>query len=313
MKTKILSLFLLCYSTIIFSQSPCPETPAVNYGGKIYTTVKIGTQCWLKENLEIGIMIPGNQNQSDNKSVEKYFYNNDSLNNKIYGSFYQWNEAMQYKIDPGSRGICPLGWHIPTQSEFQILADYVQNNGNALKAIGSGTGNGSGTNSSGFSSLICGYRGNDGYFVYQNGSVRYWTSTQVTPNDANTILLYNNLSNIGMGSGDKEFGYCVRCIKDNNTNEIQKEGLPYKFDLFQNYPNPFNPITIIKFSLPQSKFVTIRVYDLMGRQVFTPVNDKRGPGMHEIEFNGSFLVSGIYFYKIQAGEFSQTRKMILLK
>lgn len=313
MRRKILSLFLLCYSTLIFSQSPCPESPTIIFGGKIYNTVKIGSQCWLKENLEIGIMILGNKNPSDNKSIEKYYYNNDSTNNKIYGAFYQWNEAMQYKTDSGSQGICPLGWHIPTQAEFQTLANYVQNDGNALKAIGSGAGNGTGTNTSGFSALISGYRGNDGTFGYQNISVRYWTSTQVSPNDANTIMLYNNLGNIGMGSGDKEFGYCVRCIKDNNINEVMKGEVPYKFILFQNYPNPFNPSTTIKYSLPKSEFVTIRIYDALGREIVTLVNEKLLPGDYEVKFDASSLVSGIYFYKLISGNLLSVKKMILIK
>lgn len=97
----------------------------INYGGKIYNTIQIGDQWWLRENLQIGIMIPGNRDATDNGVIEKYCFNNDSVNYRNYGAYYQWNEAMQYSTIPGARGICPEGWHIPTNEEFQKLCDFV--------------------------------------------------------------------------------------------------------------------------------------------------------------------------------------------
>ncbi|MBK7631804.1 MAG: hypothetical protein IPJ23_14080 [Ignavibacteriales bacterium] len=85
------------------------------YEGKTYGTVLIGTQCWMKENLNVGTMIQGNSNQSNNGVKEKYCYNNDTANCSIYGGLYQWNEAMQYVTTEGARGICPEGW-IPTRA-----------------------------------------------------------------------------------------------------------------------------------------------------------------------------------------------------
>ena len=194
----------------------CPGVPQVIYAGKTYNTVLIGNQCWLKENLDVGTMIQGNQNASNNSSVEKYCSNNDPNNCSTYGGLYQWNEAMQYVISSGARGICPDGWHIPTIAEFEQLANsnLVQNNGNALKAIGQGTGNGAGANTSGFSALLAGYRGNDGTSYYLGGHTRIWGSIESASNGANFIHLYFNLGNIGFGNGDKDFGYSVRCLKD---------------------------------------------------------------------------------------------------
>ena len=88
---------------------------------------------------------------------------------------------------------------------------------------------------------------------------------------------------------------------------------PYKFSLEQNYPNPFNPGTIIKYSIPFSSFVLIKVYNILGNEVTNLVNEEKSAGDYEIEFNASDLPSGIYFYTIRTGKFIQTKKMILLK
>jgi hypothetical protein len=92
----------------------------------------------------------------------------------------------------------------------------------------------------------------------------------------------------------------------------------YKFSLEQNYPNPFNPITKIKYTIPSvgtslMKFVQLKVYDVLGNEVATLVNEEKPAGSYEVEFDASGLSSGIYFYKLQAGSFIDTRKMLLLK
>jgi hypothetical protein len=89
--------------------------------------------------------------------------------------------------------------------------------------------------------------------------------------------------------------------------------LPTSFSLQQNYPNPFNPTTTINYSIPKSGFVTIKVYDILGREVEALVNENRSVGNYSIQFNASKLVSGVYFYRMQAGDFIQTKKLILLK
>ena len=77
--------------------------------GQEYSTVQIGSQCWMAENLNIGIMIPGANTMGNNEEIEKYCYNNDESNCDIYGGLYQWNEMMQYTTTPGVQGICPTG------------------------------------------------------------------------------------------------------------------------------------------------------------------------------------------------------------
>ena len=89
--------------------------------------------------------------------------------------------------------------------------------------------------------------------------------------------------------------------------------LPSKFKLEQNYPNPFNPSTKIDFQIPVLSFVEIKVYDLLGREVATLVNEEENPGEYETTFDGSKLASGVYFYRMQAGDFIQTKKLLLMK
>ncbi|HMU41935.1 MAG TPA: T9SS type A sorting domain-containing protein [Ignavibacteriaceae bacterium] len=95
--------------------------------------------------------------------------------------------------------------------------------------------------------------------------------------------------------------------------EAQETDLPSNFNLAQNYPNPFNPSTKIRYSVPISEFVTLKVYDVLGNEVAALVNEEKPAGTYEVNFNASQLSSGIYFYKLQAGSFVETKKMILLR
>ena len=103
-------------------------------------------------------------------------------------------------------------------------------------------------------------------------------------------------------------------IDDNQNHEM-------KYELSQNYPNPFNPITIIKFSIPSithrqaqsDVFVTLKIYDVLGNEIAILVNEEKPSGTYEIEFDGNELTSGIYFYKLQAGNFIETKKMVLIR
>jgi predicted GH43/DUF377 family glycosyl hydrolase len=89
--------------------------------------------------------------------------------------------------------------------------------------------------------------------------------------------------------------------------------IPGAFLLAQNYPNPFNPSTTIKYELPKASHVSLTVYDVLGRQVSVLVNEKKDAGVHEVKFDGSELASGVYFYRIQAGDYVATKKLVLMK
>ncbi|MCX6170090.1 MAG: hypothetical protein NTX65_12155 [Ignavibacteriales bacterium] len=183
-------------------------TKTVIYNGKTYHTVEIGSQVWLRENLDVGEMIPGNKSAGNNGIIEKYCYDNKQENCDKYGGLYQWDEAMQYGKTPGARGICPESWHIPTFEELQTLLAEVYNRGTALKLEG--------TNSTGFSALLAGYRRNDnGTFRNLSTIANIWSSTENNSSGAYYLYLFKEESAaIDLIWNSKVNGFSVRCIKD---------------------------------------------------------------------------------------------------
>ena len=186
---------------LIEGGSPCADA-TVEYGGKTYNTIQIGNQCWLKENLDIGAMILGTEEQTIG---DKYCFGDDAANCDIYGGLYQWQVAQN---------ICPPGWHLPSWAEFTLLTNLVSSSGNALKAVGAGTDAGAGTNTSGFSALLAGYRYIYGIFFYLNNYGYFWSSTEKDEIYSYYIQLHTGNNKIYPRNANKDFGYSVRCIKD---------------------------------------------------------------------------------------------------
>jgi uncharacterized protein (TIGR02145 family) len=329
------------------SSSSCPAT--VLYDGKTYHTVQIGDQCWLKENLDVGTRIDGGTDQANNSTIEKWCYDNNPMNCIAYGGLYQWNEAMQYSTTAGGQGICPTGWHIPTLAEYQTLGTSVSNNGNALKAIGQGSGDGAGTNTSGFSAMLSGIRNLYGVFNYLGTYTSNWSSTESDASNAQYQTLTSFNSNIMLDNWDKGNGFCVRCVRDLvtssslskasqqgaikivATSELPppppgeessslKEQIPTQYALELNYPNPFNPITEIRYQLPEDNYVVLKVYDVLGKEIATLVNGMQTAGYKSVSFDATTIPSGMYFYRLEATSvsdlsktFTQVRKMLLVK
>ena len=94
---------------------------------------------------------------------------------------------------------------------------------------------------------------------------------------------------------------------------LEVEVMPTQFELSQNYPNPFNPTTTISYSIPSSAFVTIKIFDILGNEIRSLVNEEKSAGNYELEFNAANLPSGIYFYRLQTANFIEARKMVLMK
>jgi uncharacterized protein (TIGR02145 family) len=193
-------------------------TDTVTYGGQTYNTVLIGTQCWFKENLNIGTMVTGATTMTDNSTIEKYCYGNTESNCTTYGGLYQWNEAMQYSLDEGAQGICPAGWHIPTDAEQHTLDDYLATGtcnparsgawdcdpaGTALKETGS----------SGFEGKLAGRRNTDGSFVHLSSYAYFWSSS-VSGSNAWYRNLSSRSSTVGRYASLQTYGFSVRCLKD---------------------------------------------------------------------------------------------------
>ena len=99
-----------------------------------------------------------------------------------------------------------------------------------------------------------------------------------------------------------------------NPNKIEQiNNIPLKYNLKQNYPNPFNPSTTIEFTLPKSEFVELKIYNILGKEVSTLVLKKLNQGKHTCTFDGSRLASGVYYYQLTAGDYTEVKKMVLLK
>ena len=221
------NLFVILILVVILCNSGCKKDSSnpiassayetdstVTYFGKSYHKVKIGTQIWMKENLEVGTMKNGSSEKTNNCIIEKYCYNDDPANCITYGGLYQWNEAMQYVTTERTKGICPTGWHIPTIAEYQTLDTAISFNGNSLKAVGQGTGTGAGTNISGFSTLLAGYGDPSGFFFYLGSDTYSWISTEYDEVGASGTYLNGNDSSFDFYHFDQGNGFSVRCVKD---------------------------------------------------------------------------------------------------
>ncbi|MFZ1320660.1 MAG: T9SS type A sorting domain-containing protein, partial [Ignavibacteria bacterium] len=95
--------------------------------------------------------------------------------------------------------------------------------------------------------------------------------------------------------------------------EVVSTEIPEKFFLHQNYPNPFNPVTVIRYDIKETDVVSLKIYDVLGSEKSLIVNEKQSPGSYKIIFDGSFLSGGVYYYKLTSGNFSDTKKFVLIK
>jgi hypothetical protein len=123
-------------------------------------------------------------------------------------------------------------------------------------------------------------------------------------------------SDAGLKPGS--YMYRLKMVDNDGTFEYSSEinveiAPPAMYELSQNYPNPFNPVTIIKYQLPEKQFVTLKIYDALGVEVASLINEEKEAGIHEISFDASSLTSGVYFYTLQSGTIVKTNKMMLLK
>ncbi|MCX6168801.1 MAG: T9SS type A sorting domain-containing protein [Ignavibacteriales bacterium] len=148
---------------------------------------------------------------------------------------------------------------------------------------------------------------------FSNDSGKTWLQQSI-PNTTNTFF--------DITFANEEIGWLLctngKLFYTNNcggyfTSDVQEKILPEDFELSQNYPNPFNPVTTISYSIPKQSSVKLKIYDLLGNEIAVLINEEKSAGNYDVKFNGSSLPSGVYFYTLQAGDFYQTRKLVLLK
>lgn len=204
---------------------PCPGVQSVEYGGQTYNTVQIGGQCWLRENINIGTMITGDP--SNNSMIEKYCYDNDPGNCLLYGGLYMWDEMMQYTTQAGSKGICPQGWHIPTDAEWCTLGLYADpsidcnaigwsgiNAGFRLKSTSGWKEDGNGSDAFNFTALPSGDRNLNGGFDGLQEYAGFWSSSDDFSDNAWIRSFDYSLNGIGRTQNGKDDAFALRCLKD---------------------------------------------------------------------------------------------------
>ena len=217
---------------------PCPGTPTVkDIDDNIYNTIKIGTQCWTKENLKVtkfrdGSLIPldetggtsGNgtgQTWSSRTTGARTVYGHNATNFETYGYLYNW-----YAVND-SRGLCPTGWHVPTYDQWTVLADQLGGlsvAGGKMKVTGTiywNSPNKGASNESGFGALP---GGNRDYLAGQFGEINYkglfWSSTELDQNFARRPQLNNEYEFLYMNQDPKGDGFPIRCLKDTTLNIV---------------------------------------------------------------------------------------------
>jgi len=193
------------------------------YGGQVYHTVIIGSQCWMKENLNLGKWLDQSQNQTQvkNETVEKYCYGNDFVNCDLWGGLYMWSEMMHYETTAGAQGICPAGWHVPDSKDWKQLIRFLGGNelaGGKLKSTGNRdwwVPNVGASNSSQFTAFP------GGYFDYvtqiwvdvHNGGY-FWSSETISNTTSVALQLIRKGGEAELYEENNPSALSVRCIRD---------------------------------------------------------------------------------------------------
>jgi uncharacterized protein (TIGR02145 family) len=172
-----------------------------------YTTIKIGSQCWLAKNLDYGIIIASSQDQRDNCVPEKYCYQDNPINCGTQGGLYQWDKLMQFDNTPADQGLCPAAWHIPTENDWNTLfANYINNGfaGSPLKYSGF----------SGFNALLYGARHINSGWDFNGFATFFWSSTSYGGYKAWAHGLNESDPSVSAYPANRVNAFSVRCVED---------------------------------------------------------------------------------------------------
>jgi uncharacterized protein (TIGR02145 family) len=294
-----------------------------DFDGNVYNTVVIGEQTWLKEDIK-------SLHYSDGTEIpDAVAYNNDDSLANIYGRLYTWDAAMRNSTEEGAQGVCPCGWHIPSDDDWKELENYLGGAaaaGGKMKESGAAhwkSPNTGADNSSGLTILPGGEY--DAYYSPPKFNLLseyaiFWTSTQVSATKARERYLSYNDAKSSIYDWYKVMKYSIRCVKDTTSTALRNKDnkFPTSFSLEQNYPNPFNSSTNIEYSLAKPSNVHIIVYNLLGQEVRTLVNEQKNIGKYRViwdgkDEHGNISNSGIYYFRMYAGNETHCKKMVYLK
>jgi uncharacterized protein (TIGR02145 family) len=172
-----------------------------------YSTVQIGTQCWISSNLLYGNTILSSQMQRDNCIPEKYCFNDTPSNCGSTGGLYQWDEMMKFDNTSGAQGFCPPGWHVPTEGEWTVLFSFYISNGFAGSPLKF-------TGYSGFNAFLSGIRHENVAWDFNNFSIMYWSSTAHGTNKAWAHGMNTFNPSVSFYPSLRSNAFAIRCIKD---------------------------------------------------------------------------------------------------
>ena len=150
------------------------------------------------------------------------------------------------------------------------------------------------------------------FIDHTNGDFHLLQNAQAVDAGTNLVLptVFEDFDNTPRPQGS---GFDIGCYEFTNATTVEEENIPESFQLFQNYPNPFNPTTTLSFVIGYSSFVSLKVYDVLGNEIATLVDEEKTAGKYEVSFNSTELPSGVYIYQLNSGNYIQTRKMVILK
>ncbi len=198
---------------------PCGQY-VIDYAGQKYRTIQIGTQCWMRDNLNVGTMIDGAVASTNNGILEKYCYNNVA-SNCATSALYQWNEAVGYSTSSGAQGICPPGWHVPADSEANILDQSLTDSGGTCDSSRHAVWDcaTAGTKlkiggSTGFDVQMTGYMNENTNFFSGSGSQGYLWSSDGSGSYAFYRRIDTSLSTVYRRWSTATYGHGVRCLKN---------------------------------------------------------------------------------------------------
>jgi uncharacterized protein (TIGR02145 family) len=174
---------------------------------KVYPTVQIGSQCWMARNLNYGTMVYSSQLQGDDCISEKFCYNDLSSNCSLYGGLYRWDELMQYDDSPAIQGLCPPGWHIPTEGEFSILFNFYSGNSVAGKPLQD-------MNIAGFRALTSGVFYQNTNWSFIDFATLIWSSTSWGTARALSHGMNDYNHSVSLYPSSRANAFPVRCLRD---------------------------------------------------------------------------------------------------
>lgn len=225
----------------------------------------------------------------------------NDLDSNGYADFTLSGPQTVYRVDSKTNNIL---WSYSPAASYIRSIDYLSDvNGDGVKDIVVGM------QTPGNVIVLSGATGTE-LFLYSFGSTVSYRADRVS---AINSIDGNSTSEFVAGCRDGKLicfsgGQNIPVGISGNTGEI-----PSNYDLSQNYPNPFNPTTSIKFSLPKDEFVSINVYDILGKEVANIMNENKPAGTYEVNFNAALLSSGVYFYRMNAGSYNSIKRMVVLK